>query len=432
MARSPAELLKTGQTLTLAQVADGAEGLVLADLARAIATRPGAPAISLAVICRDGQRMAQLSRALAFFGPDIEIMEFPAWDCLPYDRVSPNASVVAQRMTALSRLTRVKGRDKPSVLLTTVNAVLQRVPARDFVATHALSVAPGNVIGMAGIVEWLELNGFTRASTVREPGEYAVRGGILDLFAPGMDMPVRLDFFGDALETIKIFDAQTQRSEMPMRGLDLVPVSEFQLVTETIRRFRTGYVAAFGATTPDDLLYEAVSEGRRYPGMEHWLPLFHEKLETVLDYLPETPLALEPLAEDAAHERFTQIADYYDARRDALKQGVSPPYKPLPPGRLYLDEKEWKERLDSAAVAKLTPFASPDSKGVIDIAARSGHNFAAERAEPGANVFEAVTKHVQALQSGGKRVAVALWSEGARERMSHVLADHKQIGRAHV
>src|SRR5665647_3205887 len=213
MARSPVDQLKAGKALTLSQVADGAEGLVLADLARAVSARADAPAISLAVICRDGQRMAALSRALAFFGPDILTMEFPAWDCLPYDRVSPNASVVAQRMTTLSRLARVKGRDKPLVLLTTVNAALQRVPAREFVATHALSVAPGNVLGMAGVIQWLELNGFIRASTVREPGEYAVRGGILDLFPPGMDMPVRFDFFGDALETIRTFDPQTQRSE---------------------------------------------------------------------------------------------------------------------------------------------------------------------------------------------------------------------------
>src|SRR6185295_12663665 len=108
--KSPAGLLKTGKPLTLSQVADGAEGLVLADLARAIAARRDAPAISLAVICRDGPRMAQLARALSFFGPDIAMLEFPAWDCLPYDRVSPNAGAVAQRMTALSRLARVKGR----------------------------------------------------------------------------------------------------------------------------------------------------------------------------------------------------------------------------------------------------------------------------------------------------------------------------------
>ncbi len=425
MAKSPAELLTPGKSITLSQVADGAEGLVLADLARAIAARANAPAVSLCVICRDGQRMAALSRALTFFGPDIQVMEFPAWDCQPYDRVSPNAGVVAQRMTTLSRLARVKGRDKPSVLLTTVNAASQRVPARDFTATHALSVAPGNVLGMNGVVSWLELNGFMRASTVREPGDYAVRGGILDLFPPGLDMPVRFDFFGDALETIKTFDPQTQRSEAPLRQLHLVPVAEFQLITETIRRFRTSYVAQFGATTPDDLLYEAVSEGRRYPGMEHWLPLFHEKLETLFDYVPRTPLALEALADDAAHERFTTINDYYDARHEALKDGMTPAYKPLPAARLYVTEAEWKKRLADAALVRLTPFEVPPDRDVIDIAARAGHNFVAERAEPGANVFEALSTHVMALQASGKRVAIALWSEGARERMAHVLADHK-------
>ena len=425
MAKSPAENLRPGKALTLSQVADGAEGMVLADLARAVAARPNAPAISLAVICRDGQRMATLARALSFFGPELQTLEFPAWDCLPYDRVSPNASVVAQRMTTLSRLARVKGRDRPSVLLTTVNALSQRVPARDFTATHALSVAPGNVLGMAGVVNWLELNGFMRASTVREPGDYAVRGGILDLFPPGLDLPVRFDFFGDSLETIKTFDPQTQRSETPLGQLDLVPVAEFQLITETIRRFRTSYVAQFGAATPDDLLYEAVSEGRRHPGMEHWLPLFHDKLDTLFDYLPGTPLVLEALADDAAHERFTQIKDYHDARQEALKDGVTPAYKPLPPDRLYLSEKEWTERLDKAALARLTPFEAPPGNDVIDIGARAGHNFVTERAVEGANVFEALSKHVMALQAQGKRVAIALWSDGARERMAHVLADHK-------
>lgn len=427
MAQSPAQALKPGRVLTLAQVADGAEGLVLADLARAIAARPGPPAISLAVVCRDGQRMAQLSRALSFFGPEIEVMEFPAWDVQPYDRVSPNASIVAQRMTTLSRLARVKGRDKPSILVTTANAITQRVPARAFTATHALSVAPGNVLGMASVVEWLELNGFQRASTVREPGEYAVRGGILDLFPPGLDLPVRFDYFGDSVESIKTFDPQTQRSELPMSKLDLVPVAEFQLITETIRRFRTGYVSQFGAAGPDDLLYEAVTEGRRYPGMEHWLPLFHDGMDTLFDYLPGTPVALEALADDAVEQRFAQIKDYYEARAEALKDGVTPAYKPMPPDRLYLAEAEWKERLGELAVAKLNPFDVPPAADVIDIGATPGHNFVTERTEPGANVFEAVAKHVNALQGDGKRVVIALWSEGARERMAHVLSDHKLV-----
>jgi transcription-repair coupling factor (superfamily II helicase) len=426
MARSPAELLSPGRPLTVAGVADGAEGLVLADLARAVAARADAPATSLLVVCRDGPRMAALARALGFFAPDIEALEFPAWDCLPYDRVSPHAGFVAQRMTALSRLARVKGRERPSVLLTTVNAALQRVPARDLVARQSLSVAPGNMLAMAGITQWLELNGFVRASTVREPGDYAVRGGIIDLYPPGMAEPVRLDFFGDTLESIRSFDPESQRTTDQLRAFDLVPVAEFQLTTETIRRFRLGYVEAFGAPAPDDLLYQAVTEGRRHPGMEHWLPLFHDRLETIFDYLPGSPVALEPLAEDAAHERFDQIKDYYEARRQALAQrGSGPPYHPLPPERLYLGEAEWRSRLEQAQIARLTPFTVPEGQGpAIDAGTRQGRNFAAERAEPGRNVFEAVTAHALALQSDGKRVVVALWSDGARERMRHVLADH--------
>jgi transcription-repair coupling factor (superfamily II helicase) len=431
---SPAQCLAPGRPLLLSSVADGAEGLVIADLARAVAAGAKPPAISAAVICRDGPRMATLARALAFFAPDTEVLEFPAWDCLPYDRVSPHAAVVAQRMNTLARLARVKGRDRPSVLLTTVNAILQRVPAREMVARQSLVAAPGNLLPMSGITQWLELNGFNRAATVREAGDYAVRGGILDLFAPGMDDPVRLDFFGDTLETIRTFDPETQRSITELRALDLVPVSEFQLTSDTIRLFRTGYVAAFGAAAPDDVLYEAVSEGRRYAGMEHWLPLFHKQMETLFDYLDNTPIMLEPLAEDAAHERLAQIADYYEARRAALDQtGGGAPYKPLPPGRLYLAETEWREHLDKSALARLSPFAAPDgTKDTIDIAARAGKNFSAERNEAGKNVFEALTKHVEALHGAGKRAVVALWSEGSRERMGHVLAEHGLLNLAPV
>ncbi len=430
--RSPARRLHPGRPFLLAGIADGAEGLVLADLARTIAAGAAgaaAPPISLAVICRDGARMAMLARSLGFFAPDIETIEFPAWDCLPYDRVSPHADVAAQRMAALARLARAKDRERPAVVLTTVNAVLQRVVPREIVAKQSLSAAAGTLLPMARVTQWLELNGFTRAATVREPGDYAVRGGIVDLFAPGMDAPVRLDFFGDTLESIRRFDPETQRTTDELRTLELVPMAEFQLTPETIRLFRTGYVAAFGAAGPDDMLYEAVSDGRRTAGVEHWLPLFHPQLDTLFDYIEATPIAIEPLAEEAAHERLAQIADYYQARKDALDQagqgGSGAPYKPLPPDRLYLPEAEWRECLEKSALARLSPFAAPEGNAdAIEIGARAGHNFAAERSEPGSNVFEAVREHVETLQAAGKRVVIALWSEGSRERMAHVLAEH--------
>src|SRR6266700_5181408 len=428
--QSPADLLAPDRPLTLAGVADGAEGLIVADLARAVAARPDAPATSLLVVCRDTPRMAALARALGFFDPGLAVLEFPAWDCLPYDRASPHTGAVAQRMTALARLARHKGSDRPSVVLTTVNAALQRVPAKDLVATQSLAVVPGQVLDMQGITRWLELNGFARTATVREPGDYAVRGGIIDLFAPGKDEPVRLDFFGDVLESIRSFDPESQRTTDQLHALNLVPVTEFQLTTETIRRFRLGYVEAFGAAAPDDPLYEAVSQGRRHIGMEHWLPLFHARLDTIFDYLPGSPVVLEPLVDDAARERLDQIKDYYEARQQALGQrGPGPPYHPLPPDRLYLPEALWRERLAATPLVRLTPFAVPQGQGqgqapVIDAGTKQGRNFAAERAEPGRNVFEALAQHVLALQAARKRVVIALWSEGARERMGHVLADH--------
>jgi transcription-repair coupling factor (superfamily II helicase) len=487
--RSPAARLSPGRPLLLSGIADGAEGLVLGDLARAVAAQAAPPAVSLAVICRDGTRMAMLSRALGFFAPDIEVLEFPAWDCLPYDRASPHGGAVAQRMRALSRLAHLKGGERPVVLLTTVNAALQRVPPREIVARQSLSAAPGNVLAMAGVTQWLELNGFIRAATVREPGDYAVRGGIIDLFAPAIDAPVRLDFFGDTLESIRSFDPETQRTTEDLRALELVPMAEFQLTSDTIRRFRTGYVAAFGAASPDDVLYEAVSEGRRAPGMEHWLPLFHEHLDTLFNYLggnradnsfpsPQrgegaertsvreagegdrpsksvpshpnplpagerghavaaTPIVLEPLAEEAAHERLTQIADYFQARKDALdhpeKGATGALYKPLPPDRLYLAEGEWRAKLEHVPLARLSPFAAPEETAdTIEIGARAGRNFAAERSDPNANVFDAVRTHAEALQAAGKRVVVALWSEGSRERMAHVLAEHRLLNLAMV
>ena len=339
-------------------------------------------------------------------------------------------------MTALSRLARRAGAQGPTAS-GAVGAAHHRQcrgPARagaGVVAGQAFSAAPGNMLAMDGIVRWLELNGYTRTSTVREAGEYAVRGGIIDLFPPGVPEPVRLDFFGDTLESIRTFDPETQRSTDQLRALDLVPAAEFQLTSETIRRFRTGYVQTFGAAAPDDLLYEAVSEGRRYPGMEHWLPLFHDRLDTLFDYLPGTPVAVEPLAEDAAHERFAQIADYYEARRQALAQ----PRDKTAAARRSLQAAAAGPALSgrgrmaraarcAASSCASLPFAAPDGTGRRRCRHPAGPQFRARSGPADANVFEAVKTHVDALQAAGKRVVFALWSEGARDRMSHVLADH--------
>lgn len=419
---SPADRLAPGKQLTIASAPDGFSGLVVADLARSFAARAKSASKRTLVVCRDAERMMAFERALTFFAPELRVLSFPAWDCLPYDRVSPNAAVSARRMATLAQL--AQPGEQSGIVLTTVNAILQRVPTREMVALQSLVLAPGNVRPMNEIVRWLETNGFARASTVRDVGEYAVRGGILDLYAPGSAAPVRLDFFGDTLETIKNFDPETQRSADTASSLQLVPLSEVQLTTETISRFRLGYTTEFGGQTKDDIFFDAVSEGRRHPGLEHWLPLFVERLDTLLDYLPNAPVVLEPLIEEAARERFAQIADYYSARREALEAGQTPLYKPLPAERLYLTEAEWNERLGAAALVRLNPFGVPEGRDVLDAGGKPGRDFAPERADESRNLFDAVAAHVRGLIAAQKRVVFAFWSEGSRDRMQHVLSDH--------
>ncbi|MBO0733972.1 MAG: transcription-repair coupling factor [Methylocapsa sp.] len=420
--------IKGGGPVTLASVADGFDAFCVADLARALATEAANQSAALIHAARDGQRARAFRETLAFAAPDLEILDFPAWDCQPYDRISPDPAIAARRIVALSRLARsCPAIERPRIITTTVNALVQRVPPRDLIASDTFSAAPGNVVDRDALVSWLEVNGFGRASSVRDAGEYAVRGGIVDLFPPGAPQPIRLDFFGDTLESIRAFDPDSQRTISQLRSLDLVPMSEVQLNSDRIRRFRLGYVTEFGAQTRGDALYEAVSEGRRHQGFEHWLPLFYEKLDTLFSYCPGVPLVLDHLAQPAANERFAQIDDYYGARKQALEADpANCPIKPLPPDALYLLSSEWSAQIAARSAICLAPFAEPqgDSGRPFDCGSRPGRNFAAERADPGANVFTASADHVRALQGTGKRVILAAWSDGSRERLAHVLGDH--------
>ncbi|WP_457108537.1 transcription-repair coupling factor [Methylobacterium sp. P5_C11] len=422
------DALKRGDSPVLASAPEGFDALALADLARALAPTVDAPAV-LVHVARDSGRSASFQAALSFVAPEMDVMSLPAWDCQPYDRVSPTTAVAAARMTALARLARTRSaEDRPRILCTTVNALVQRVPPRTHIAREAFSAAIGNVVAMDDVVAWVEANGFLRTGTVRDTGEYAVRGGILDLSPPGLPAPIRLDFFGDTLESIRAFDPETQRTTGQLRSLDLMPMSEVQLTTETIRRFRQGYIQSFGAATRDDRLYETVSEGRRYAGLEHWMPLFYDHLDTLFDYLGGVPLVFDPQVEDAAAERISLVQDYYQAREGAMKSpqaGVAP-YKPLPPRALYLMPNELKERIAAATVARLTPFAQPESpeRAVIDCGAKAGRNFAPERADENTSVFDAAVAHIRDLQGSGHHVILGAWSDGSRDRLCGVLTDH--------
>src|SRR5262245_15211114 len=276
-----AAIPRKGGCWTVAGLPEGADAWVLAELAR---TTGGQAILHIA---RDGQRLERLQDGLRFFAPEREVLVFPAWDCLPYDRLSPHADIVAERLETLARLAAPKKPGAPArIVLASVGAALQRVPPKSLYADAAVVLRKGDTIDLAWLTKFLGENGYGRSETVMEPGEFAVRGGLVDLFPPGTSEPLRLDLFGDALEAIRSFDPMSQRTTGTREEVVLLPVSEVLLTEESIARFRGGYRELFG-NVGDDALYESVSAGQRHVGMEHWLPLFHERLETLIDYCPE-------------------------------------------------------------------------------------------------------------------------------------------------
>jgi len=415
--------------LTIGNVPPGMEPLILAELARA-----GQP---VAYVMSDGHRMPDLEQMLSFVAPEIPVLTLPAWDCLPYDRVSPSADVSARRLAALSGLISHRKKPHAAIVLVTVNAMLQKIAPADIIESLAFSAKPGNQIRMDDIAARLERNGFERVATVREVGEFAVRGGILDVFVPGTEEPVRLDFFGDTLESIRSFDPASQRTTGQARSLDLNPMSEVTLTPDTISRFRKNYLSLFGAATRDDALYQAVSEGRRYAGMEHWLPLFYDQLETAFDYLNGFRIVTDHTAREAAAERSKLVLDYFEARRDQGTQGKgaaaqAAPYKPISPGQLYLDGKAFGSTLDAVNALRLTPFNEMDTDGrrVVTIEAHTGPRWAKSQAEENSgerdtservNVFDLVVKHVADKRAEGTKVLVTGWSAGSLDRLLQVL-----------
>ncbi|MDI3306106.1 MAG: transcription-repair coupling factor [Acetobacteraceae bacterium] len=374
-------------------------------------------------VCRDDARTARLIEALDFYAPEVEVLRFPAWDCLPYDRVSPNPEIVAERVATLTRL--LEPGDRPRIVVTTVNALVQKVPPRAVFQGATLLLKKGGRVLPERLTAFLEANGYGRTGTVMEPGEYAVRGGIIDLYPAGEPDPIRLDLFGDEIESMRRFDTATQRSGEALTELWLRPVGEVFLDEASITRFRTAWRDLFGAAAAEDPLYVSVSAGRKHPGMEHWAGLFHEQMETLLDYLPGASVSLDYQAEDVLSARLEMIADHYEARRAPVRSSEGEvPYRPAPPGSLYLTRRGWEQMLAGGPVFRFTPFAQADGAEGIDAGGRPGRLFTEVRAA-GQNVFAAYAEYAEAMAKQGRRPVVAAWTRGSRERLGNLLRENR-------
>ncbi len=373
-------------------------------------------------IARDDKRLGALAEAVRFFAPDMPVIRFPAWDCLPYDRVSPNADISAQRMATLAGL--VHAMPKQFILLTTLNAAMQRVPARQVLRDAAFRAEVGRPIDEEALRSFLGRMGFSKAPTVLEPGDYAIRGGIIDIYPPGDLGPIRLDLFGDILDGARRFDPVSQRTTETLSEIELSPVSEVILDEAAITRFRQNYRSEFGAARSDDPLYESISAGQKVQGFEHWLPFFHARLESLFDYLPEVCVSFDDQLEPARLARWEGIEDQYETRKLAMqaKQRMESVYKPVTPRALYLDDAAWSASLNGHKVLNLHPLAQASGPGVIDAQGRLGRNFAPERQQETVSLFSALCHHIQKKLASGP-VVLASYSDGSCERLSGLVSD---------
>ncbi len=404
-------ILNSDKPFTLARVARGAQPLVMADLARAGTGRA-------VFIAPDDAAMRSVTDAAHFFAPELEVIEFPAWDSLPYDRASPALTVSARRLAALHRLQ--ASNVKTQLVVTTANAVLQRVLTPFRIRESVREFKPGMEIGRESLAALLQRQGYSRTDTVIDKGEYAVRGSIVDVFPSGMDQALRLDFFGDELESLRSFDPSTQMSTGRLDSHLLLPASEALLDEGSIKRFRTRYREMFGANATQDPLYEAISEGRRLAGVEHWLPLFEDRLVSVFDHLGDNDLVvIDQASLAAADERIKDVGDYFEQRKASTGQAKGS-YRPIEPEALYLGEDEFKAALAKIPAHRATPFDEPESDSVVDFGFRSGRDFAPERAR-GDNVYPVLADYLASLGKADKRPLLAAYSKGSRSRIVSIL-----------
>jgi transcription-repair coupling factor (superfamily II helicase) len=412
-------VLRAKEPLTLASVPTGFLPWLAADLARAAhGSNKGGRAVA---IVADEAAMRALAETAPLFAPEVEVLTLPGWDCLPYDRVSPALPVMAERLATLNALQAKPG--KPQLLITTVSAATQRMLTPFRVRQLTRRIAEGEQIERETLVEQLNALGYQRADTVAEHGEYAVRGSLIDLFPAGQEMALRLDFFGDEIDSIRRFDPADQRSTDKADAFTLMPASEALLDADSIKRFRSRYRETFGATATQDPLYQALSDGRRMAGMEHWLPLLEERLETLFDHLSENDLIIRDSAADQALDaRRDAIEDYYQNRVRAMEAEPGN-YRPVEPEALYFSKQEWESIETDRPIHLASPFPEPESDRVIDFGVAAARDFAPERAQQ-ANIYEAVARHVADLRKSGHKVVLASYTRGARERLSGLLDEH--------
>lgn len=281
------------------------------------------------------QQASELFYELRFFNQSqqqpLPVWRFPEWETLPYDVFSPHQDIISERLTVLNALQQ----KQPGIYITSIPAMMNRLPPTSYVMLASLSLQVGQQLDMEHFRDQLQQAGYRAVEQVIEHGEFAIRGGIMDLFPMGSEWPYRIELFDDEIDTLRTFDVETQRSHEHLQRVQLLPAKEVPLTHEAIQRFRTQWRDYLPGNPIDCPLYQEVSQGVAPPGIEYYLPLFFEQTATLLDYLPEQSLLV---AQQGCHQQAQHFWSEIERRYEQLRYDRQRPI--LPPATAFVPETQ--------------------------------------------------------------------------------------------
>lgn len=404
---------------TVSAVAEGYDALLLSGLIQK------APRDILYIVS-DGNELARSADLLETISPNARILRFPAWDTVPYDRVSPNINIVAQRIETLSELAANPSPKQPRIIIASIGSVLQKLPPQKIFLNSRKEVVVGKKLNFNEFLHYASVNGYNRVEQVIEPGEYAVRGDIIDIFPVGTIEPLRIDLFDDEVERIRTFDSINQRTTGELKSYTFRVMSEVLLDANTVKNFRSQYREAFGAAFNNDEIYEAVSNGKKHLGMENWLPFFYdEPLPSLFDYIPQAYIISGKNIDDALNAKAESIADYYQARLEALSiKSVAEEdiYRPVKPELLYLTKDQFKQILTRREAVTFSPLYLPEDDKIVNAGILPGRDFAHNKNIGAAQVYGELKNYL--IENKKLKRIVCCYSEGSRERVSSLMREY--------
>ena len=379
-------------------------------------------------IVSNGIELSNTADILEYIYPDLDVLRFPAWDITPYDRSSPNNEIIAQRVATLSELALHPSSKKGRVIVTSVGAIMQKLPPKKIFINALREIKVGGKLEFNEFLHYAAMNGYSKVEQVFETGEYALRGDIIDIFPVGTREPLRIDLFDDEVERIRTFDVMSQRTTGELDSYVFRVMNEVILDDNTVASFRSHYREAFGVGSSDDEIYAAISAKSKYIGMENWLPFFYDnQLISLFDYLPTANIILADEVGDAIAVKEKNIADFYQARLEALSIKIndgSEIYRPVAPELLYLQPSMLKQIFSHSRAIHFNSLNLPTVKGVVDMEAVPMRSFVGLQ-----NSAQNYTELKDFLQSNRNLIRIiACYSQGSRERIFNLLREHDFTG----